>query len=160
MAQCSGTVNSEERKRSSKDSFGIMNSKLLIFLALLGGFSSFCRPLLAHHGSASYRTDKVIVLTQATVTKYVWANPHAMLLFDVKDDKGNISHWAGEAGSPSAVRPLGWNKYSLRAGDIITVHLYLSKFESNVGRLDKIVLADGRTLNDSPREDRGERSHY
>jgi hypothetical protein len=129
-------------------------------LALLGGFSLFCRPLLAHHGSASYKTDKMIVLKQATVTKFVWANPHTMLLFDVKDDKGNTSHWAGEAGSPAAVRPLGWNKYSVRAGDIITVHLYQSKFESNVGRLDKIVLPDGTTLKNSPRGDRGELSRY
>jgi len=83
-----------------------------------------------------------------------------MLLFDVKDDQGNAAHWTGEAGSPSAVRNLGWNKNSLRPGDVITVHLYPSKFESNVGRLDKIVLADGTTLKDNPREDRGESSRY
>jgi hypothetical protein len=90
----------------------------------------------------------------------VWANPHAMLLFDVKDDKGAVAHWAGEAGSPSAVHNLGWNKNSLQPGDVITVHLYPSKFEPNVGRLDKIVLADGRTLMDSPRTDLGVSSRY
>jgi uncharacterized protein DUF6152 len=137
-----------------------LKSKQLISLALLAALPVFCGTLFAHHGSASYKTDKVIVLKQATVTKFVWANPHAMLLFDVRDAKGNVSHWAGEAGSPSAVRLLGWNKYSVQAGDIITVHLYLSKFESNVGRLDKIVLADGTTLKDSPRGDRGELSRY
>lgn len=94
------------------------------------------------------------------MTKFVWANPHAMLMFDVKDNQGHVSRWAGEAGSPSAVRALGWNKRSVRAGDIITVHLYPSKFEGNVGRLDKIVLADGMTLKDSPRGDRGELSRY
>ena len=119
-----------------------------------------CAPVLAHHGSASYRTDKVVVLQQATVTKFLWANPHAMLLFDVKDDKGNIAHWAGEAGSPAAVRPLGWNKNSLQPGDVITVQLYPSKFESHVGRLDKIVLADGTKLINSPRSDLGVLSRY
>jgi len=83
-----------------------------------------------------------------------------MLLFDVKDDKGNISHWAGEAGSPSAVRLLGWTKNSLQPGDVITVHLYPSKFGSNVGRVDKIVLADGTSLKDSPRGDQGVLSRY
>jgi hypothetical protein len=134
--------------------------KLLISLALLGGLSTVCGPLLAHHGSASYKTDNEIVLKQAMVTKFLWANPHTMLMFDVKDDKGNISHWAGEAGSPSAVRLLGWNKNSLQPGDVITVHLYLSKFDSHVGRLDTIVLADGTTLKDSPRIDRGVLSRY
>jgi hypothetical protein len=99
-------------------------------------------------------------MKQATVTKFLWANPHTMLLFDVKDDKGRISHWVGEAGSPSAVRLLGWNKNSVQPGDVITVHLYPSKFESNVGRVDKIVLADGTTLKDSPRGDLGVLSRY
>ena len=137
-----------------------MKSTLLKFLALLGVLPVICAPVLAHHGSASYRTDKVVVLQQATVTKFLWANPHAMLLFDVKDDKGNIAHWAGEAGSPAAVRPLGWNKNSLQPGDVITVQLYPSKFESHVGRLDKIVLADGTKLINSPRSDLGVLSRY
>lgn len=137
-----------------------LKSTLLKFLALLGVLPVICVPVLAHHGSASYRTDKVVVLQQATVTKFLWANPHTMLLFDVKDDKGNISHWVGEAGSPAAVRPLGWNKNSLQPGDVITVHLYPAKFESRVGRLDKIVLADGTTLKDSPRSDLGVLSRY
>jgi hypothetical protein len=83
-----------------------------------------------------------------------------MVLFDVKDDKGNVSHWAGEAGSPSAVRLLGWTRNSLQHGDVITVHLYPSKFDGTVGRLDKIVRADGTTLKDSPRGDRGVISRY
>ena len=129
-------------------------------LALLGGLLAVCTPLFAHHGSASYKTDKMVVMKQATVTKFVWANPHTMLLFDVKDDRGNISHWAGEAGSPAAVRLLGWNKNLLQPGDVITIHMYPSKFESHVGRLDKIVLADGTTLKNSPRGDQGVLSRY
>ncbi len=116
--------------------------------------------MFAHHGSAAYKADKVVVLKQAMVTRYVWANPHTIVLFDVKDDKGNVSHWAGEAGSPSAVHLLGWNRNSLRPGDVVTVHLYLSKFDSTAGRLDKIVLANGTTLMDSPRGDRGVVSRY
>jgi hypothetical protein len=134
--------------------------KLLTFLSLIAILPVICGPAFAHHGSASYKTDKVIVLKNVTVTKFVWANPHAMLMFDVNDNKGDVSHWAGEAGSPSAVRLLGWNKYSVQAGDVITVHLYPSKFNSNVGRLDRIVLADGTTLMDSPRSDRGVSSRY
>jgi hypothetical protein len=134
--------------------------KLLMSSVLLGSLSTVCGPLLAHHGSASYKTDEEVVLKQATVTKFVWANPHTMILFDVKDGNGNISHWAGEAGSPSAVRLQGWNKNSLRPGDVITVQLFPSKFESNVGRIEKIVLADGSTLKDSPRGDQGDSSRY
>lgn len=129
-------------------------------LALLGVPLAVGVPVLAHHGSASYKTDKVVVMKHAMVTRFLWANPHTMLLFDVKDDKGNVTHWAGEGGSPAAVRLLGWNKNSMQPGDVITVQLYPSKFESHVGRLNKIVLADGTTLNDSPRSDLGVLSRY
>ena len=137
-----------------------MKNKSLMSLALLGLLLTICGPLPAHHGSASYKTDKVVVMKQAKVTKFVWANPHTMLLFDAKDENGDISHWAGEAGSPSAMRPLGWNKNSLQPGDVITVYLYPSKFERNVGRLERVVLADGTTLEDSPRGDQGVLSRY
>jgi hypothetical protein len=132
-----------------------MKSRVLTSLVLLGSLLGVCAPLVAHHGSAAYKADQVIVLKQATVTKFVWANPHTMVLFDVKDAKGKVSHWAGEAGSPSAIRLFGWTRNSLQQGDVVTVHLYPSKFEATVGRLDKIVLADGTTLKDSPRGDRG-----
>jgi hypothetical protein len=137
-----------------------LKRKFLKSLVLLVGLATFCGPLFGHHGSASYKTDKVVVLKQATVTKYLWVNPHTMVLFDVKDDEGNVSHWTGEADSPAAVHLLGWNKNSLQPGDIITVQLYPSKFESNVGRVEKIVLANGATLLDSPRGDRGVLSRY
>jgi hypothetical protein len=129
-------------------------------MALFGSFLTLCRPSFAHHGSATYKTDKVVILKKATVTTYVWANPHTMLLFDVRDERGNLAHWAGEADSPAAVRHLGWTKMSFQPGDVITVHLYPSKFESHVGRVEKIVLANGTTLKDSPRGDRGVLSRY
>ena len=128
-------------------------------MALLGVLFCYSTVVAAHHGSASYKTDQVVIL-KATVTKFLWTNPHAMLLFDVKDDEGNVSHWAGEAGSPSAIRRLGWNKHSLQPGDVITVELYPAKFESNVGRLDAVVLAGGATLKNSPRGDQGVISRY
>jgi uncharacterized protein DUF6152 len=106
-------------------------------------------PLFAHHGNTAYDTNKAVVLKEATVTKFVWGNPHTFLMVDVKDDKGNVVHWAGEAGSPSSLGLLGWTKDSVQPGDVITVYIYQSKTGRPVGRLNKIVLADGTTLKDS-----------
>jgi len=106
-------------------------------------------PLFAHHGNAAYETSKAVVLKGATVTKFVWGNPHTFLMFDAKDDKGNVVHWAGEAGSPSSLSLLGWTKDSVQPGDTITVYIYQSKTGRPVGRLNHIVLADGTTLKDS-----------
>jgi hypothetical protein len=119
-----------------------------VSFALFVGVLTVSGNAFAHHGATSY-TNNVVVLKDATVTKFVWANPHTIVLFDVKDDNGNVSHWAGEAGSPSAVGLLGWTKSSLQPGDLITVYIYPAKSGSPVGRLNKIVFADGKTLRDS-----------
>ena len=50
----------------------------------------------AHHGAAAYDDSKEVVLKNAAVTKYTWANPHTIIEADVKDDKGNVVHWVGE----------------------------------------------------------------
>ena len=125
-----------------------MKSKLLMSFAVLVGGLTVCGAMFAHHGATSY-ANNIVVLKEATVTKLVWANPHTIVLFDVKDGKGNVSHWAGEAGSPSAVSLLGWTKNSLQPGDVITVYIYPAKSGNPVGRLNKVVLADGKTLRDS-----------
>jgi Family of unknown function (DUF6152) len=118
-----------------------------------------CGSALAHHGSAMY-VKKAIMLKDATVTKFMWQNPHTLVLFEAKDDNGKIVHWAGEAGSTGMIRLLGWNKYSLRPGDVVTVYMWPSKFDSGAGRIEKIVLDDGRILRDSGREDDGDINKY
>jgi len=103
---------------------------------------------------------KAVMLKDATVTKFMWQNPHTLVLFEAKDDNGNIVHCAGEAGSTGMIRLLGWNKYSLKPGDVVTVYMWPSKFDSGAGRIEKIVLDDGRILRDSSREDDGDISKY
>ncbi len=125
-----------------------VKTKLLVSFALIAGVFAVTGPAFAHHGSAAY-ADKMIVLKDATVTKFAWANPHSILMFDVKDDKGNVVHWAGEAGSPSALGLIGWTKGSVQPGDMITVYVFPAKSGNPVGRLNKIILADGKELHDS-----------
>ena len=125
-----------------------MKSRVLVSCALVVGLLLVCGSLFAHHGSAAY-ADKIVTLKDATVTKFQWANPHSIVMFDVKDETGNVVHWAGEAGSPSALSLIGWTKSSLQPGDVVTVHIFQSKAGTPVGRLNRIVLADGTALRDS-----------
>ena len=125
-----------------------MKVKLSMFITMILGLLAISGPMLAHHGSNAY-SDKLLVLKDATVTKFVWANPHSIVMFDAKDDAGNMAHWAAEAGSPSALGLIGWTKNSVRPGDVITVYMYPAKSGNPVGRLSRIVLSDGSTLKDS-----------
>lgn len=102
----------------------------------------------AHHSAAAY-DNATIVLKSATIKSMVWANPHTILTFDVKDAKGDVATWNAESGSPSALTRMGWNRNSVKAGDPVTVELFPAKNGARVGRLAKVILADGRELRDS-----------
>jgi len=125
-----------------------MKTVLIALLALVG-VTAVCLPLSAHHGAAAYDESKEVVLKNATVTKFTWANPHTIIEFDVKDDKGNPVHWAGELGSPSAISIEGWNKASIQAGDVVTIYIHQAKSGSPVGRISHVTLPDGTQLRDS-----------
>ena len=118
-------------------------SSILVAAFLMAGV-----PLAAHHGNVAYDTSKAAVL-KGTVTKFVWANPHVFIMFDANDDKGNTLHWAGEAGSPSSLGPLGWSSSTLQPGDVITVYIWPSKSGRPVGRLNRVVFPDGKILRDT-----------
>jgi Family of unknown function (DUF6152) len=120
----------------------------LTTLSILAGVLAVCSPVFAHHGNAAY-DGSVVELKNATVTKLSWANPHTIVEFDVKDEKGQPVHWAAELGSPSALGNLGWTKSSLTPGDVITVYVHQAKTKNPVGRIERVVLADGTTLRDS-----------
>lgn len=113
--------------------------------AILLAFLTISVPALAHHGAAAYDTTKRIT-AKATVTDWIWANPHCFLKFDAKDDKGNVVHWAVEGSNPADMVNLGWSKQSFKAGDEITVTFMPVKNGQPIGRIEKVVLANGQTL--------------
>ena len=108
----------------------------------------FSGPVLAHHGEANYDTDK-LVSVKATVTSFQFINPHVQIALDATNDKGEVEKWTCEARSPAMlVRNGGWDKNTLKAGDVITVIGFQSKNGAKILRLKKIVLANGTELPD------------
>jgi hypothetical protein len=117
--------------------------KLSFVLVLTFGLLLLAAPLLAHHGEANYDTDKVVAV-KGMVTDFQFINPHTLISLDAKNDKGEIEKWSCEARSPGMlVRVGGWDKQTLKPGDVITVFGYRARNGSPVMRLQKITLADG-----------------
>ena len=117
-------------------------------LLSLGLLATAGAPTFAHHGNAAY-ADDITEFKQATVTKFAWANPHALISFDAKDAKGEVVHMVVETAAPQALRLIGWANTSVAAGDVITVRMYVAKNGNPAGRLQKIILADGSELHDT-----------
>ena len=100
-------------------------------------------PLSAHHGAAEYDNTKTISL-QGTVTALQYLNPHALILFTVKDDKGQTADWTAELQSPNLLSRRGWSRSTLKPGDqvVITGHPVKNGVKAMTGQ--KVVFTDGR----------------
>ena len=120
--------------------------KLAFFLATIFCVVSISAPLPAHHGEANYDTEKTVSV-KGTVADFEFVNPHVQITLDVKNDKGEIEKWTGEARSPTMLsRYGGWDRNTLKVGDAITFYGHRTKNGTNFMRLEKIVLLDGKEL--------------
>jgi hypothetical protein len=121
-----------------------MKVSLLLGFAMVLGVASV--PALAHHSfAAEYDASKPVSLT-GTVTKVEWMNPHARFYLDVKDDKGAVTNWEFELGSPNGLMRQGWTRNSMKIGDTISVQGSLAKDGSNLANARTVKLSDGRKL--------------
>ena len=116
-----------------------MQTKRFTSVVLAIGFLISSVPLLAHHGYAAFYTTQQVTL-KGTVTEWHWVHPHAVLMINVKDDKGNIVEWATEFGGKSFARN------TFKVGDEVTVTLEPAKNGAPVGRTLTVVLANGQVL--------------
>ena len=120
----------------------------VLCLAMIFAILFVSTPILAHHGEVNYDTEKVVSI-KGTVTEFQFINPHVQIFLDVKNDKGEIEKWNCEARSPiMLVRVGGWEKNTLKPGDVITASGFRGKNGSTTMRLKKIVLPDGRVMPD------------
>ena len=122
-----------------------MKGKFLMCVALGFGVSIFSLPLFAHHGNAAYEMGKSVTL-KGTVTQYVWANPHCILLFDVTDDRGQMVPWSAETENPSSMVHYGWTKDSIKPGEQVTITVIPAKNGKPIGRILEVVLPNGQKL--------------
>jgi hypothetical protein len=118
----------------------------LLLLVLLAGST----PLLAHHGNASYENKEVTI--KGKVTNWIWSNPHTFLMLDVTDANGKVVHWVCENQAPSTLVNFGFNAKTFKAGDEVTVVLAaVAKNGTPVGRINRIILANGFVMNSEVR---------
>lgn len=97
-----------------------MKSRLAQALVLAVGVGLMSGSALAHHGDAGRYNDYLTTVT-GTVVQLMFINPHSVLVWDVKDEKGQVVRWLGEWGAPRGLAQGGITRDTLRVGDTITV---------------------------------------
>ena len=119
-----------------------MNTRTIVAVAaaaILGAGPSF-----AHHAWPVDRSKEVTV--KGTVTGFNWTNPHVMIDLEVKSDSGKVEKWS--VGGPSVERMgrNGWDKNTLKPGDVITGYGYRYNDGQTVVQLQRIVMANGKEM--------------
>jgi hypothetical protein len=117
----------------------------LFNVALIVSFLAPAVPLFAHHGRATYDETKLATI-MGTVSAFQFSNPHAQLFLNVKDNKGKIEMWVGEGTSPNMLVREGWDRRTVKPGDMITATGHPARDGSYNMRIEKIVLPNGREL--------------
>jgi hypothetical protein len=103
-------------------------------------------PAYSHHSYTSeYDSTKPFTVV-GRVSRLEWTNPHAFLYVDVKDQKGKVTAWEFEMGSPNGLIRRGWTRTSLKPGDLITVDAFPSKTTAGLANARLITFSDGRKL--------------
>jgi hypothetical protein len=100
----------------------------------------------AHHSFAAEFDRNMPVTVTGTVTKVEWANPHARFYIDAKDEAGKTVNWDFELASPNGLMRRGWNRNSMKLGDVVTVTGHRAKNDPLVGNASSVTLADGKKL--------------
>ena len=103
-------------------------------------------PLLAHHSFVAQFDMNKPVTVKGVVTKVEWGNPHISFFIDVADESGKVTNWGVDAASPTALAGLGWNRTSMKPGDVITVDGFRAKNGKPFAAASMVTLADGRRV--------------
>jgi hypothetical protein len=100
----------------------------------------------AHHAFAAEYDENRRVTVAGTVTNFEWANPHAWLYVEGKDENGKAASWSFEMGSPNGLVHRRWTRTALKKGDQVSVEGFGAKDGSNTANARNVTMPDGRKL--------------
>jgi len=114
-----------------------------ILATALGGLALVAAQAFAHHSAVMFDDQKEITV-KGVVKEFQYTNPHSWFYIDVKNQAGEIEHWAFEAGTPSGMIRNGYKASVIKQGDVVTVSGFHAKDPAqNMGMLRELRTADG-----------------
>jgi hypothetical protein len=99
-----------------------------------------------HHSAALFYDVDGRATVSGTVTEFRFANPHAVLRFDVVGEDGEVQHWTAETTSPSILRRRGWSQQSFVPGEKVTIEGMPSIDGSYLMRITRAFREDGSEI--------------
>ena len=118
-----------------------MNSKCVLFFCLF--FSGIAN---AHHSRAAFDLETNIEI-EGTLVELAWRNPHAYVVVESIDEKGNPVVWTFEGHSIAGLMRNGWTRSSFEIGERVVVDARPNRDpEQSFGLLNYVTRATGETF--------------
>jgi hypothetical protein len=127
-----------------------VKTRMILILAALAAPLLSSGPAFAHHSMSMYDRSHDTTF-KATISEFNWSNPHSQIIFTVTDEHGNTVKWVAEGPGPNRLANHGWSKDSLKPGDQVTIVGNCNKDGSPTMRFEKVIFANGQTLEARPR---------
>ena len=121
-----------------------MRSRLLL-LTLVFGLLLTAFPVLAHHSTTMYNMTAPVTVT-GVVKRFDWANPHAHIYLEVKDEEGKMVEWDIEMMSLNHLKGYGWSRNTVQPGDVVSCTGGPAKSGLPAMLSSLVKLADGRVI--------------
>lgn len=100
----------------------------------------------AHHSFAVFfDSDRTISIT-GTVTAFRFTNPHGTIAMNVKGDDGRVTAWRVETNAPVVLTRRGWQRDSIKPGDVISVDGWTARDGKPYLRLRSARNAQGQLI--------------
>lgn len=119
-----------------------MSAYKVLFAALFFGALS----AKAHHSSSLFYDVKDRITVTGEVSEFLFANPHAILKFEVAGPDGTVQEWTAETTSPSLLRRRGWSRESFVPGETVTLEGMPSLDGSWLMRITRAWRDDGSEI--------------
>lgn len=115
-------------------------------LRLFAALSLVATAAGAHHSAALFYDVEDRITVSGTVTEFRFANPHAILKFEVVGEDGETQEWTAETTSPSILRRRGWNQQSFTPGEKVKLEGMPSVDGSYLMRITRAFREDGTEI--------------
>ena len=117
---------------------------LLVPVFVILALVSAAIPLSAHHSWPVSYSQQVTV--KGTVMEFAWQNPHPMITLEVRTTDGKVEKWTVGGPAINRMEANGWNKGTVKPGDVITGTGYQFSDGQKIIRLERVTLADGKEM--------------
>jgi hypothetical protein len=100
-------------------------------------------PANAHHSFALFDTEKLVTL-EGTVKRFEWTNPHSWIYLEVLSPQNVAEEWMIELPAAGVLARDGWNKFYLKPGEKISVHINPLRNGQRGGSLASFMPTNGQ----------------